>query len=209
MKKVGFNVKLDNEKLLYIGVVILIAVFVLNLKNIYNFTVKLKSGDLFKKNGNSQVVQPSEPNPTPEQPKYESIDTVGDLSLTCKVTENQENIVGTKYTEVYIYGEENKIKSIKQVVKYEGSSEDYTNYIYSQSSKYDELREKNKVLKGFSVVTDMPGNLSFKSTIVIDLTKNEINEIENISSLIVVSGYLDENINSIKELYENGGFYCE
>lgn len=210
MNKPGLSPKLDSEKILYIVILIIIAIFIFNMKGVYSLIVKIRTGELFPK---QEVVseQPTDnEDEEDEEPveQYEVLKPIGNEKVTCKTTVN--SATGSKETKVYLYYTEDKLKSLDEQVNYEGISDEYTNYIYSERKKYEKRKSDNINLKGYSVVTTLSGTLSLATSTVIDLSKTDLTKI-TISDTdgIGLYGVYNQAINEAVVQYASMGYECE
>lgn len=213
MQQAGMNKKGGSDAIIYTIIIIIIGVFVFNMKHIYNFTAELKNGGLFKKD-NPTVEEPSTEEPSTEAPKeeqekYEIVTPVGDKDLVCSFSETSDYSTGTKTVKVHLYSTDNKLKSINEIVAYEGIHEEYTNYIYSERKKYEKVKDLNIELKGFSIVTELNGTLSLSTSTVVDLSRAKISDIDFADyNDIFLYGELDQDINDVVSQYQMKGYEC-
>ncbi len=210
MNKPGLSPKLDSEKILYIVILIIIAIFIFNMKGVYSLIVKIRTGELFPK---EEVVseQPTDNDDEEEEEpveQYEVLKPIGNEKVTCKTTVN--SATGSKETKVYLYYTEDKLKSLDEQVNYEGISDEYTNYIYSERKKYEKRKSDNINLKGYSVVTTLSGTLSLATSTVVDLSKTDLTKI-TISDTdgIGLYGVYNQAINEAVVQYASLGYECE
>ena len=209
MNKTGFNQKLNSEKVLYVVILAMIVIFMFNMKNVYNFMTKLRTGEFFQKD---EVVteEPTTDDDEDEEPvvEYEVVEPVGTEKITCKTT--IDSATGTKVTTIYLYYADSQLKSLEEEVSYEGISDEYTNYIYSERKKYETRKSDNLELEGYSVVTTLSGTLSLATSSVIDLSKTDLTKI-TISDAdgIGLYGIYNQDITEAISQYANIGYECE
>lgn len=211
MNKPGLSPKLDSEKILYIVILIIITIFIFNMKGVYSLIVKIRTGELFPK---QEVVteQPTDNDDDEEEEEpveqYEVLKPIGNEKVTCKTT--LSSTTGSKVTKIFLYYTEDKLKSLDEQVNYEGISDEYTNYIYSERKKYEKRKSDNINLKGYSVVTTLSGTLSLATSTVVDLSKTELTKI-TISDTdgIGLYGVYNQAINEAVVQYASMGYECE
>lgn len=205
MNKSGFNAKMNSEKIIYGIILVLVFVFILNMKSVYGFVGKIKSGEFFGKD----VVEVVETTDDEEEvDKYTIVTPVGKEKTSCTLKEETKN--GLKNSVVYLFYTDDKLKSLDEEVSYEGITDDYTNYIYSERKKYETRKTDNIKLEGYSVVTTLSGTMSLITSSVIDLSKTDITKITlSDKDGIGFYGVYDQNILEVKELYVTNGYVCE
>lgn len=208
MNKAGYGRKMNNDNLVYLIIIVLIGLFVLNLNRIYYFMDDLTSGRLFekKKTTSNEVVATSSNDSKKEN--YEIVTPVGSLYTSCtkSFTVNQ---VDTKTITVYLYHSNNKLNSIKQIVEYDGYSDSYSNYLFSENNKYESLKNDNIKIKGFSVLSKMDTSNDLTASIVIDLSKASFSNIEDKNKIIKVNSAYNSDVEEVKNNLVNGGYVCE
>jgi len=210
MNKTGFNQKYSSEKVLYVVILALIVIFMFNMRNVYNFVAKLKTGEFFQK----EEVVPEKPttddDKKDEEPvvEYKVVKPVGTSKVACST--KVESATGTKTTKIYLYYTDDQLKSLDEEVSYEGISDEYTNYIYSERKKYETRKSDNLELEGYSVVTTLSGTLSLATSSVIDLSKTDLTKVK-ISDIdgIGLYGIYNQEINAATLQYANLGYECE
>jgi hypothetical protein len=214
MNKTGFNPgsgpKITSEKVLYAIILILIAVFIFNMNNVYDVVTKLRTGELFHKIKPANDNPPKNDDDQNEEPvdQYQVVTPVGTSKIAC--TDTIQSATGTKTVKVYLYYTDNKLKSLDEEVSYEGISDEYTNYIYSERKKYETRKSNNIDLKGYSVVTTLSGTLSLETSSVVDLSKTDLTKIK-ISDIdgIGLYGIYNQDINELTSQYASNGYGCE
>ena len=93
---------------------------------------------------------------------------------------------------------------------YEGIDSDYTNYIYSERKKYENIKDANLKLEGFSIETELSGNLSLSTSLVVDLEKVKLADIDfDSANSIIILGEYDQNITDVVTQYEMKGYVCK
>lgn len=208
MKKPGFKIKFDSEKTLYAIILILIFLFIFNMKNIYSFTVKLKNGSLFE---NNQGQPPVVNDPTIEKPKEEKYNIVTPTGReNTKCVKKTVDDTGTKTTTISLYYTDEKMRSIKEYNVYDGTTDEYTNYIYSEKKNYERLKNDNIELDGFSVVVSFEGNTYMSTSTVVDLSKVALSDIkvENEEELKLFGNYNDD-VSVAISMFTLEGFTCD
>ena len=217
MQQAGMNKKGNSDTIIYIIIVVLIGIFVFNMKNIYNFTSGLKN----PKPSNQptpEVEEPDTSKPKEEEEKYTIVKPIGENKMVCEFIQNSEIpnqdggkiTTGSKKVSVYLYNTDSKLKSINEKVAYEGIDSDYTNYIYSERKKYENIKDENLKLEGFSIETELSGTLSLATSLVVDLEKVKISDINfNETSDIIILGEYDQNISDVVAQYEMKGYVCK
>ncbi len=199
------KIKIGSERLVYIVIIVIIGAFVLNMKQIYNFMDKLKRGEFFKK---THVATKSDDVVVPVEDSYEIVTPTGDILYICNLKES-DSTSNEKNVTVSLYGYDGILSGIKQVTAYDSSSADSANYLYSESSKYNELKNSNKSIKGFSVEYKMSGTTSLSTTVAIDLTKTSVDNITSThSSILYLKGKLNDTVEDLVKEYKEGGFTC-
>lgn len=209
MNKTGFNQKFNSEKVLYVVILAMIVVFMFNMKNVYNFVAKLRTGEFFQKD---EVVteEPTTDDEDDEEPvvEYKVVKPVGTSKVAC--TNKIESTTGTKTVTIYLYYSEEQLKSLDEEVSYEGISDEYTNYIYSERKKYETRKSDNLELEGYSVVTTLSGTLSLATSSVIDLSKTDLTKVKiSDADGIGLYGIYNQEINAATSQYANIGYECE
>lgn len=209
MKKPGFKVKFNSEKTLYAVIIIIIFLFIFNMKSIYDFAIKLKNGSLFQ---NNSVQTPVSSDPTVEKSssdkdKYTIVKPVG--KENCKCTKKVTDATGTKNTTVNLYFTDEKIKSLEEDNTYDAISDEYTNYIYSEKKKYESFKNDNLSLDGFSVVVSLEGNTYMATSTVVDLSKVALTDIKTNDEDLLLFGKYNDNISSVISLFSLEGFTCD
>jgi|GEM_PF-6183117 len=209
MNKTGFNQKFSSEKVLYVVILAMIVVFMFNMRNVYNFVAKLRTGEFFQK---EEVVteEPTTDDEDDEEPvvEYKVVKPVGTNKVAC--TNKIESTTGTKTITIYLYHSEDQLKSLDEEVSYEGISDEYTNYIYSERKKYETRKSDNLELEGYSVVTTLSGTLSLATSSVIDLSKTDLTKVKiSDADGIGLYGIYNQEINEATSQYANIGYECE
>lgn len=211
MNKSGFNPKINSEKVLYVVILAMIVVFMFNMRNVYNFVAKLRTGEFFQK---EEVVQEdpttNDDDDEEEEPvvEYKVVKPLGTNKVAC--TTKVESGTGTKTTTIYLYYSEDQLKSLDEEVSYEGISDEYTNYIYSERKKYETRKSDNLELEGYSVVTTLSGTLSLATSSVIDLSKTDLTKVKiSDADGIGLYGIYNQEINEAISQYANIGYECE
>lgn len=217
MQQAGMNKKGNTDTIIYIVIIVIIGVFVFNMKNIYNFTSGLRN----PKPSNPptpEVEEPDTSKPQEEEDKYTIVKPIGENQMVCEYTETSDipsqdggNITtGSKKISVYLYNTDSKLKSINEKVAYEGIDSDYTNYIYSERKKYENIKDANLKLEGFSIETELSGTLSLSTSLVVDLEKVKLADIDfdGVNSIIILGEY-DQNITDVVTQYEMKGYVCK
>ena len=217
MQQAGMNKKGNTDTIIYIVIIVIIGVFVFNMKNIYNFTSGLRN----PKPSNPptpEVEEPDTSKPQEEEDKYTIVKPIGENQMVFEYTETSEipsqdggNITtGSKKISVYLYNTDSKLKSINEKVAYEGIDSDYTNYIYSERKKYENIKDANLKLEGFSIETELSGTLSLSTSLVVDLEKVKLADIDfdGVNNVIILGEY-DQNITDVVTQYEMKGYVCK
>lgn len=212
MNKTGFNSKMNGEKIIYIVIFAMFVVFIFNMKNVYNFVGKLKSGEFFQKETSTTDTGTNtgkdDTTDDEETTQYQVVKPVGDSKSSC--TYKEESATGTKTTVVDLYYTEDQLKSIDEELSYEGNSDEYTNYIYSERKKFETRKSDNIELSGYSVVTTLSGTLSLKVSTVIDLSKTDLTKVKiSDTDGIGLYGVYNQDIAAAKEQYATLGYECE
>lgn len=213
--KSGSKFKMNSDKIIYAIIIIILVVFMFNMKRVYKFISELKTGEMFRKtpvvdNGNDNNKQ-NENNNTQNNNKdnntYEIVNPVGNNSVNCQYTSTKEN--GEKVTKVTLYYTGNDLKSIVENISYSSSDEEYFNVIASEKTKYDKRKTNNIKLKGYSIEITSGGSTSLKVRSVYDLSKISFLDVKTIEEdTIILYGSFNANINEVKEEYQNNGFNC-
>ncbi len=210
MNKTGFNPKLNSEKILYVVILAVIVIFMFNMKNVYNIVTKLRTGEFFQKDDVVTEEPTTNDDDDTEEPvvEYTVVKPVGTDKIACST--RVDSATGTKLTTIYLYYTGSQLKSLDEEVSYEGISEEYTNYIYSERKKYETRKSGNLELEGYSVVTTLSGTLSLTSSSVVDLSKTDLTKIViKDADGIGLYGTYNEEINEAVSLYANVGYECE
>lgn len=204
--KPGFKMKFDGEKLLYIIICILIALFIMFLPKIYKFVSDVKTGNAFK--GTQFQKTEKEENKKEEKEEEKVVEPTGDTELTCTKTDSKAegNLV-----ETYIfYYTNDALVSLKQERQYDAITDAYLNYVYAEQAKYSSLYNLYKDVPGFSYTANLETR-ALTATFIYDFTKLNVELLKNADeslsiTLDVKKGDSLENINS---LYTNLGYVCK
>ncbi|MEG0021353.1 MAG: hypothetical protein RSB77_00225 [Bacilli bacterium] len=204
MNKMGFNVKMKSEGILYAVLIGLLFFFIINMKDVYQFVSKIKTGQLFQKPNTEEVEKPV------DKPKeeYEVVKPIGQDYGVCSKTVSESG--GDKLITVKLYHSNNKLKSIVEELNFSGTSDEYMNYIYSENNRYKKRKTTNLKLKGYSIVTSQSSSTALKISSVIDLSKASIKniKIESDETLELVGVYNQDTV-QVTEEYASLGFECE
>jgi len=205
--KPGFKIKIDEETLLYIGIVVIILVFVLLMPNIYQFISDIKTGNVFKGNKTPVVENNNVDGNTNNQNNNQVEEPVSETTLACTLMDSKPE---GNFTENYVfYFNSNKLNSIKNEKEYDAITDEYLNYVYSEQSKFNNMYELYKDTAGFSYNSTME-NRMLEVTFIYDLNKLTLdslkNEDENLSIDLDVTK--DQNLEEIKGIYTSLGYTC-
>ena len=86
MQQAGMNKKGNTDTIIYVVIIVIIGVFVFNMKNIYNFTSGLRN----PKPSNPpapEVEEPDTSKPQEEEEKYTIVKPIGENQMVCEYTE--------------------------------------------------------------------------------------------------------------------------
>lgn len=206
MNKAGFNLNKNNEDIVLIVIGVIIIGFVLGLKPMYKFMEKLKSGQLFEKH--EQVTPPPADETPKEEPKYEILEPEGVSKLVCQKAVYDNG--GDKRINVTIYHTNDGLRSIKEEITYESISDEYSNYILSEQSKYKQRKQNNLTNKGYSVEVNLVSPSNLKVSSVYLLAKTNLTELKlEENDTLDVYGVYDENIYNVANKFEANYFTCE
>lgn len=212
MNKSGFNPKLTSEKVLYVIIIIIIALFIFNMKGVYSLASKIKTGELFKSTTKTTTTDTSKDDSksddTSDTTEYTVVKPVGDDKVSC--TLKTDSATGSKTDVVYLYYTDSKLTSLDEEISYAGLTSEYTNYIYSERKIYEKRKSDNLKLEGYSVVTTLSGTLSLTVSTVVDLSKTDLTKITiSDTNGIGLYGVYNQDINEAETQYAALGYECE
>lgn len=204
--KPGFKMKFDGEKLLYLIICILIALFIIFLPKIYKFVSDVKTGNLFK--GTQIQNQSKDDNKEEEEEEEKVVEPTGDTILTCTKEDSKAegNLVET-YT---FYYTNDALVSLKQEKKYDAISDDYLNYVYAEQAKYTNLNNLYKDVPGFGYTAKLETR-SLTATFIYDFNKLNVDSLKNTDESLSIT--LDVNkgdsLDLINSSYTSLGYVCK
>lgn len=202
MKKSGMNIKMDNDKLILIIIFVVVIVFIFGMKPMYKTFEKLRNGTLFNSASDTPIVEP-----VPEE-QYTILKPVGASNVLCERIISDEG--GDKTIKTYLYYTNRKIKSIKEDISYSGITDEYTNYILSEQSKYKQRKNSNLESKGYSVEIDLVSTSTLKVSSVYLLEKIDLTDIVlKTDDSLEVLGQLDQDVYDLAGEYISAGYDCE
>ena len=129
MKKPGAHFKFNDETSLLLIILAIVVLFIAFIKPIYNFMGKVKSGSLFEKHKNSNVIEENKK----LEDNYVMLTPTGADRTKCSKTVSDEG--GDKTIDVVLYHTAGKLQSITAKYKYSGMTNDYSNYIFLAHSQ--------------------------------------------------------------------------
>lgn len=206
--KPGMKIKLGSEEILYLVIGVIIVVFIMFMPTIYKFISDVKTGNAFKGKDN-QTVEQEETNKkenSKEEEKEEQL--TGDTSFVCTLSNSTAD---GNYDEIYtFYFNSDKLSSIELEKKYDGSTDEYLNYIYSEQAKFNNINELHKAKAGFSYTSKLEGK-SFDAIFKYDLTKIRLDSLSNENEDLNINLNVTENQSSdeVKTQYLSLGYTCE
>lgn len=205
MNKMGFNKDSSSDTILYIILVVVLMIFVFNMSDIYQFVSKVKTGEIFKKETTTST-ETDKPE-KPKEDKYEIVTPKGENYGVCKKTFIIKD--GEIESTVKVYHTDYKLKSIVEELKYNGSSDEFTNYIYSENNKYKTRKEKNKNLKGYSIIPTLSNN-TLKVSSIIDLKQVSLDDIKlSKNEGLEIKGKYNQDTVVLTQEYVDLGYVCE
>lgn len=202
MNKEGFNGKNNNEGIILIIIGVIVLAFIFGMKPLYNTIQKLQNGTLFKNSQQSKKVD------EPKEEVYTILKPVGASKLLCKNVLSSEG--GDKTTKVTLYYTNSKLKSIKEDISYSSITDEYSNYILSEQSKYKQRKNSNLSNKGYSIDIDLVSTTTLDISSVYLLEKTDIEDIILTSDDIpTVFGSFDKDIYEVANEYMKNSYTCE
>lgn len=206
MNKMGFNVKMGGDGLLYTILVVVLFLYIFNMNDIYQLVSKAKNGELFKGEPKEEEVLPNGNEEKEEE--YNAVKPEGTEYVICKKEDSDE--AGTLSSTVKLYYTDFKLKSIVEELKYDGNTDEYINYVYSENSKFKKRQENNKDLEGYSVIPQNTSQTTLKVSSVYVLSKLDLKKIKlEKGEELTVAGIYNQNTTEVTQEYVNMGFVCE
>lgn len=206
MNKMGFNVKMGGEGLLYTIIVVGLFLFIFNMSDIYQLVSRAKTGELFRinKKTEEEVEKPNEETETP----YKAVKPEGSDYVVCSKEESNEG--GILTSTVRLYYTDFKLKSIVEELKYDGSTDDYINYVYSENNKFKKRQTNNKDLEGYSVIPESTSQTTLKVKSVYVLNKVALKSVKlEKNEKLDLAGTYNQNTTEVTQEYVDLGFTCE
>ncbi|HPF82615.1 MAG TPA: hypothetical protein PLV83_00380 [Bacilli bacterium] len=201
MKKAGLNMEKNNDLLLFIFIAVIILIFIFGLKPIYKTFDKLKSGTLFEK------TKKVETKPVEEE-KYVILKPSGTNKLTCKSVVSDNG--GDKTIYAYLYYTDNKLKSIKEDISYSSITDEYSNYILAEQSKYKQRKTSNLTNKGYSIEVNLDGTTSLKISEVFLLVNADLKDMKlGKDDKLDVIGEYNDDIYELSNKYVSNNYSCQ
>lgn len=202
MEKEEFRGKKNNDGMILIIIGVIVLAFIFGMKPIYNTIQKLQNGTLFKSN------EQKDNNEKPQEEVYTILKPVGASKLICKNTLSSEG--GDKTIKVTLYYTNSKLKSIKEDISYSSITDEYSNYILSEQSKYKQRKNSNINNKGYSIDIDLVSTTTLDISSVYLLEKTDIEDIILTSDdTPIVYGSYDKDIYEVSNEYMNNSYVCE
>ena len=99
MNKMGFNVKMGGDGLLYTILVVVLFLYIFNMNDIYQLISKAKNGELFKGEAKEEEVLPNDNEKEEEQ--YNAVKPEGTEYVVCTKEDSAEG--GTLSSTVKLY----------------------------------------------------------------------------------------------------------
>ena len=206
MNKMGFNVKMGGDGLLYTILVVVLFLYIFNMNDIYQLISKAKNSEVFKGEAKEEEVLPNDNEKEEEQ--YNAVKPEGTEYVVCTKEDSAEG--GTLSSTVKLYYTDFKLKSIVEDLKYDGNTDEYINYVYSENSKFKKRQENNKDLEGYSVIPQNTSQTTLKVNSVYVLSKLDLKKIKlEKGEELTVSGIYNQNTAEVTQEYVNMGFVCE
>ena len=202
MKKPGAHFKFNDETSLLIVILAIVVLFIAFIKPIYNFMGKVKSGSLFEKHKNSNVIEENKK----LEDNYAMLTPTGADRTKCSKTVSDEG--GDKVVEVVLYHTAGKLQSITANYKYSGMTNDYSNYIFLAHSQFKEKKTLNLKNKGYSIEYKLSGNNLSASEVYL-LNNTSIKKTGDFSETKDIIGELDQDIAKVLPMYISEKFTCE
>ena len=140
--------------------------------------------------------------------QYNAVKPEGTEYVVCTKEDSAEG--GTLSSTVKLYYTDFKLKSIVEDLKYDGNTDEYINYVYSENSKFKKRQENNKDLEGYSVIPQNTSQTTLKVNSVYVLSKLDLKKIKlEKGEELTVSGIYNQNTAEVTQEYVNMGFVCE
>lgn len=203
MKKAGFNEKKNNDNVILIVIGVIVVAFIFGLKPVYRTMQKLQNGTLFQKTDTNKKDDNKKPSD-----EYKILEPIGASKLVCKTSVMSEG--GDKTTKATLYYTNNNLKSIKEEISYSSITDEYTNYILSEQSKYKQRKTSNLKNKGYSIEINLLSTTTLDISSVYLLDKMDLKDITlSTNDILDIYGEFDQNIYDAATLYTNSGYVCE
>lgn len=202
MKKPGGHFKFNDETQLLIIILAIVVLFIAFIKPIYNFMGKVRTGTLFEKHKNSNVIGENKK----LEDNYEILTPTGTDRIKCTKTVSDEG--GDKTIEVVLYSTVGKLQSITANYKYTGMTNDYSNYIFLAHSQFKEKKTLNLKNKGYSIEYKLSGNNLTASEVYL-LNNTSLKKTGDFSETSDIVGELDQEINKVLPMYISEKYKCE
>jgi len=202
VKKPGIHFKFNDETQLLIIIIAIVVLFIAFIKPIYNFMGKVRSGSLFEKHRNSNVIEENKK----LEDNYELLTPTGATKVKCTKTVSDEG--GDKTINIVLYHTAGKLQSITADYKYSGVTSSYSNYIFLAQNQFKEKKTANLKNNGYSVEYKLSGS-NFTASEVYLLNKTTIKKTGSFSETDDIVGELDQDINKVMTMYISEKYKCE
>lgn len=207
--KPGVKIKLGSEGTLYLIIGIIIVAFIMFMPTIYKFVSDVKTGNAFKGKDNQTVENQGEAVKKEDDKKEEKEEQLtGDTTVTCATASSTAD---GNYDEIYtFYFNSDKLSSIQLEKKYDGSTDEYLNYIYSEQAKFNNINELHKSKDGFSYTSKLEGK-SFDAIFKYDLSKLDLGSLANDNEDLNINLNVTKNqsLEEVKAKYLDLGYTCK
>lgn len=196
MKKPGIEIKMTSERLVFFGIVLLVAGFIIFMPTIYKAFDGLKNNGNIKYNDNT-IDTTDDTDVT--------VDPTGDTTAICSLAVTETNgETNDKYT---FYYTNNKLTSYVLEKVYTANTQEYQNYVFSEQVIYNNLKINNKDLEGFSVVTTLE-TMKLTAEITFDLSKIDVTKAStDLTSYLTLTK--NQAKTEVEAIYIEKGYTCK
>lgn len=195
--------KMSSDTKVLIVMLGVIVFFIFGLEPAYKFIGKVRTGTLFDK---PVVVTPDEPE-KPQASDYTILKPVGASNIKCTFIDSEAG--GDRESSIILYYTNNKLRSIVEKHIYSGLTDEYSNYILSEQSKYKERKNLNMDNHGYSIEIDLNSASELSISAVYLLDKTTIEEIKvGADEELGLYGNYDDNVYDVAQKYGEKGYLC-
>lgn len=195
--------KPNSDTVVLLIILLVIGIFIFGLKPTYQFFQKLGTGTLFDGPVNTAPDQPS----VPVKDDYTILKPIGASNTKCTLLHSTEK--GDKETSLILYYTNKKLRSIVEEITYLGATDEYSNYILSEQSKYKERRNLNVGNVGYSVDYELinASELFVSSVYLLERTSLDEIKVSEGETLDLIGNY-DDSVYDVMQKYISKGYKC-